>query len=172
MQRPAQFFFRSLLILSLFAAPLAHAQEVKNGLTWYDDISKAYDVSSKSGKPIFAFFTGSDWCIWCHRLEQNVFDKPGFKAWAKNVVLLELDFPRGKKLPDNIAQQNNSLQQTFQVQGFPTVWLIRLAKDAATNKFAITPIGNLGDPQCEPGKEEGAFIKNANDILSKELTKK
>ena len=37
----------------------------EEGLTWYTDIMKANEVSQASGKPLFAFFTGSDWCGWC-----------------------------------------------------------------------------------------------------------
>src|ERR1043165_2382217 len=117
------------VLFSLAACRLA-AQEVKDGLTWYTDINQVYELSNKSHKPIFAFFTGSDWCGWCHRLEHNVYSKPGFKEWAKkNVILLELDFPRNKKLPDALMQQNAGLQQFFGVQGYPTVWVFFMHKD-------------------------------------------
>lgn len=164
--------YKLLLAVLVFAfAPFSqtlHAQEVKDGLTWYSDINKAYEVSTKTHKPIFAFFTGSDWCIWCHRMEQNVMAKNTFKDWAKkNVVLLELDFPRNKKLPDNIAQQNNSLQQFFKVQGFPTVWLFNMEKMKDSDKFNITPMGQAGYPQSEPGKEDVAFIASVDQILKK-----
>lgn len=44
-------------------------------LTWYTNIMEAQTLSQKANKPIFAFFTGSDWCGWCHRLQRNVFAK-------------------------------------------------------------------------------------------------
>ena len=156
----------TLFILSLFVTQMLSAQEMKNGLEWYTDIGKAYEVSVKTGKPVFAFFTGSDWCGWCHRMQANVFDKSNFKAWAKkSVVLLELDFPRNKKLPDELAQQNNSLQQVFKVQGFPTCWLFNMTKDAATGKFNINALGSLGYPQATAGKEEETFLANVNNII-------
>lgn len=163
--RFSKIFFPALVCL-LFCGQFVNAQEQKNGLTWYTDAQKASDVSQKTKKPIFGFFTGSDWCGWCHKLVSNVFDKPEFKAWAsKNVILLELDFPRNKKLPDELAQQNNGLQQAFKVQGFPTIWLFNLEKDAANNKFSINALGSLGYPQSAPGKEVTAFLDNANTIL-------
>jgi protein disulfide-isomerase len=123
-------------------------------------------VSKKTKKPVFAFFTGSDWCGWCHRLEAAVFQKPGFKAWAaKNVVLLELDFPRNKKLPEALVEQNNGLQQFFQVRGYPTIWLFNLDKDNTTKKFNISALGSLGYPESVKGREEYTFIENANKIL-------
>ena len=143
------------------------AQEQKQGLTWYDDVNKAYEVSEKTHKPIFALFTGSDWCIWCHRLDNDVFSKASFKAWAdKNVVLLMLDFPRNKQLPDRMVKQNNSLQQFFHVQGYPTVWLFNMTKGEGADKFNISALGSLGYPQAQPGKEDVAFIDQANGILA------
>ena len=158
--------FYSVVVLSLFFSPKVKAQEVKNGLTWYTDVNQVYDISKKTKKPIFAFFTGSDWCGWCHRLENNVFDKAGFQEWAKkNVILLELDFPRSKKLPEKLEQQNNGLQQFFNVQGYPTVWIFNMDKDTKTNKINISPFGSLGYPQSQPGHEEEMFLDNANKIL-------
>ena len=54
------------------------------------------------------FFTGSDWCGWCHRLQREVFNTPAFTTWASSdVILVELDFPRNKVLPQNIKEQNH-----------------------------------------------------------------
>lgn len=159
-------YFTATLLAILFTATLK-AQEQKNGLTWYTDVNQAYDISNKTQKPIFAFFTGSDWCGWCHRLEHNVFEKPGFQAWAKkNVVLLELDFPRKKQLPEKLANQNNGLQQFFNVQGFPTIWMFFLKKDKdKSDKFNVSALGSLGYPNSDPGKEEVTFIEQANQVL-------
>jgi protein disulfide-isomerase len=155
------------LIAIAFTAQHLPAQEQKNGLTWYTDVKQVYNISTKTKKPVFAFFTGSDWCGWCHRLEANVFDKQGFKDWAKkNVVLLELDFPRNKKLPDSLMKQNDDLQRFFNVQGFPTVWVFNMTKDKKTSKFNIAALGSLGYPRCDPGKEEVTFLENATQVLN------
>lgn len=158
--------FSIAITLLLFVSTAAWAQEVKHGLTWYTDINKAHELSQKQKKPVFAFFTGSDWCGWCHRLEQNVFDKPGFQAWAKkNVIMLEVDFPRRKQLPEELAKQNNGLQQFFNVQGYPTIWIFNIDKDKTNGKFNIAALGQLGYPSAQPGQEEAVFLKNANELL-------
>lgn len=111
---------------------------------WLVNMEEAFDQSKKSGKPIMANFTGSDWCGWCKRLDKSVFHQPGFKSWAeKNVVLLELDFPRRFRLPQEIAAQNRSLQQTFGVRGYPTIWLFDVDKDA-NGKYNIQGLGKTG----------------------------
>ncbi len=162
------------LLIVLFSHINVNAQTQKNGLTWYTDINKAQEQSAKTKKPIFGFFTGSDWCGWCHKLEHDVIDKPEFQAWAKkNVILLELDFPRTKQLPEELVKQNNSLQQFFKVQGYPTVWIFNMEKNATVNSFNILPLGSLGYPRAEAGKEVYTFLETANGILkSKETPKK
>ena len=55
---------------------------------WTVGLDNVYEESQKTGKPILANFTGSDWCGWCIKLKADVFSKPKFTAWAdKNVVL-------------------------------------------------------------------------------------
>jgi thioredoxin-related protein len=165
----------TLVLLSLIGGLNLNAQSEttrKEGeLTWYTNMLQANDISKASNKPLFAFFTGSDWCGWCKKLQRDVFAKPEFIAWAKkNVVLVELDFPRGKALSPELTQQNSSLQQTFGVQGFPTIWMFFLHKKDAG--FDIEALGSTGYPQgAEPGKEEVKFLKDANAILAKRTVK-
>lgn len=160
-----------MLLLSFYSFSQTVVPKKTEALVWYTDILKANEISKASNKPIFAFFTGSDWCGWCKKLQRDVFAKPEFIEWAKkNVVLLELDFPRAKKLSPELTQQNAGLQQTFQVQGFPTIWMFFLAKDEKTQKFTISPLGSLGYPQgAEMGKEELKFLKDANSILKQKV---
>lgn len=157
-------FFSSLHFLAQSAATAEN-----KGLTWYTDLMKANEISQATHKPVFAFFTGSDWCGWCKKLEAAVFSKPEFIQWAsQNVVLLELDFPRTKTLSPEITQQNNNLQQTFQVQGYPTIWLFFLNKNKEQTGYDIQALGSLGyPPGAQPGKEEVKFLQDANAILKK-----
>jgi thioredoxin-related protein len=137
-------------------------------LQWFTDLQKANELATKTHKPIFGFFTGSDWCGWCRKLQNDVFSKPSFIEWAKkNVVLLELDFPRAKKLTPELQQQNAGLQQAFQVNGYPTIWIFNIVKDDATNKFNLAALGSLGYPSgAIVGKEEITFLATANAILN------
>ena len=111
---------------------------------WLVLIDEAYAESEKTGKPILANFTGSDWCGWCKRLDKSVFHHKEFQDWADdNVVLLELDFPRRFKVPQFIQEQNANLQRAFQVRGFPTLWLFELEKDDA-GQFNVNALGKTG----------------------------
>ncbi|NNE28059.1 MAG: thioredoxin family protein [Saprospiraceae bacterium] len=136
-------------ILSLvFLASFVTAQDAidypAHNPGWEVDLNKAFEISEKTGKPILANFTGSDWCGWCIRLTNSVFSKPDFKTWAAdNVVLLELDFPRRKRLPSALAKQNTQLQQALKIRGYPTVYLMDIDKDA-NGGFKINALGKTG----------------------------
>ena len=132
------FFLTSLFSLS--------AQEYKaENPGWLVNLDEAYAEAQKTGKPIMANFTGSDWCGWCKRLTATVFSQPEFQKWAKdNVVLLEVDFPKRKQLPEDIAKQNQGLQQAFQIRGYPSVWIFDMEKDKDTGKFNIEAYGKTG----------------------------
>lgn len=92
---------------------------------WYTDFSKAKAQSAKSGKPIFAIFTGSDWCGWCIALHNEVLKTKEFNEYAaKELVLFEADFPRSKKISKKTQEQNQGLAQEFGIQGFPTVLIL------------------------------------------------
>ena len=89
---------------------------------WFTSLSEAQAEARKSGKPILADFTGSDWCPWCIKLRAEVFNTKQFKDWAvKNVVLLEVDFPEHKPQSAATKQANEALADKYQVDGFPTV---------------------------------------------------
>jgi protein disulfide-isomerase len=149
-------FLALLLIAGSFAV---EAQE----LVWHDNVEKAMEISKKSKKPLMLFFTGSDWCGWCIRLQKEVFKTAEFTTWAKdNVVLVELDFPRNtSKLTAETQNQNSQLQQVFQVQGYPTVWLVNAnKKDGKTN---FEKLGSTGYVAGGPT----AWLAVANGIIKK-----
>lgn len=121
-------FITVLVVMGSFAV---QAQELK----WETDINKAISASNKSKKPMLLFFTGSDWCGWCIRLQKEVLKTPEFAAWAtKNVVLVELDYPRKTAQSEAIKAQNAGLQESFGIQGFPTVLFANaVVKDGKVN---------------------------------------
>lgn len=92
---------------------------------WVENFNEAYRMAQADDKAILLNFTGSDWCPWCFRLSDEVFDTEEFKAYAEeNLVLLFLDFPSKLKLPEEQMRHNASLQALLGVEGYPTVWLL------------------------------------------------
>ena len=110
-----------LLALTLWALSTAAACAAP---VWLTDLDEAKKVATKENKPILVDFTGSDWCGYCIKLHAEVFDKPEFEAFAKDYVLVELDFPNKKPQPADVKAKNREIQQKFAVTGFPTILLI------------------------------------------------
>src|SRR5215213_11363481 len=92
------------------------------GTGWSDEYETALAQAKKENKKILLDFTGSDWCGWCKKLDREVFSKPEFKEYAdKNLVLVEVDFPRAKEQSATERRQNLELMERFGVQGYPTI---------------------------------------------------
>ena len=147
-----------LLICTLFFSSLNLYSQDNDG--WLINFEEAAKLSIKSGKPILANFTGSDWCGWCIRLNKEVFVTPEFKNWAsENVILLELDYPRRVQQTDEIKKQNRELQQFFQVRGYPTLHIFNVI--ITDGKTQITSLGKMGYLAGGPTP----WIASANNYL-------
>ena len=89
---------------------------------WQTDFKKAQEEAKANHKLLLVDFTGSDWCGWCIKLHREVFSQPEFKDYAaKNLVLLEIDFPRRKAQSDAVKKQNEELAGEYRIRGFPTI---------------------------------------------------
>jgi protein disulfide-isomerase len=92
-----------------------------SALPWATDLPQALAAASSQNKIVVLDFTGSDWCVWCVKFEDDILSQPEFAAYAKtNLVLVKLDFPRKTKQSQALKQANEDLQEKFKVDGFPT----------------------------------------------------
>ncbi len=105
----------SALALSAIVAPAMAAE-------WSTDLPSALTKAAAEKKDVLVLFTGSDWCPPCKALKANILDKPEFEAYAKDkFVLVEIDLPRQKQLPEGLLVKNRELAKKYQVQGYPTM---------------------------------------------------
>lgn len=122
-------FFSKNFILATFFVIINFSCPAVNGSSsdslWLTDFDKALKIAKETKKPILLDFTGSDWCVWCIRLDEEVFSKNSFKSFAKkNLVLVEIDFPRKNNQDSFLRKQNNRLKAKYEVRGFPTIVLL------------------------------------------------
>jgi thioredoxin-related protein len=110
---------------------------------WLQNFADAKAKAAAAGKDLLVDFTGSDWCVWCQRLDAEVFEKADFQAEiTKNFVLVKLDYPQNQELVTaEIKAQNAELQAKYKVQGFPTIFLM----DAEGKPYAQTGYQEGGD---------------------------
>ena len=90
-------------------------------LPWSTDLSKALAQAKAENKIVLLDFTGSDWCVWCMKFDNDALSQPEFAGYAKtNLVMVMLDFPNAKKQSEALKKTNQELQEKFKVDGFPT----------------------------------------------------
>jgi protein disulfide-isomerase len=92
---------------------------------WFTDAPAAQARAKEESKLVLLNFTGSDWCGWCMKLKSHVFDKPEFAEFARSrLVLVEVDFPVKKTLPQAQQEANSELQRAYGIKSYPTLILL------------------------------------------------
>ena len=123
-----------ILTLLLLATITARAE-----LTWLTDLDEAKKVATKENKKLLVDFTGSDWCGYCIKLHKEVFDTPEFEKFAKDYVLVELDFPKRKEQPAAEKAKNQAAQKKYGVNGFPTVIIMNTSGKVLNRAEGYSP---------------------------------
>lgn len=122
---------------TLCAAIVAlHGFAFAGGEGWTADFAAAQKQAAAANKDLLIDFTGSDWCGWCIKLNNEVFKLEPFKAGVKDsFVLVEIDFPQDKaKLSEATQKQNTELGDKYAIKGYPTIVL----SDAQGRPYAAT----------------------------------
>lgn len=139
-----------LMISFVFSGGLMAEDKVE----WHTDFEKAKAAALESEKPILVNFSGSDWCRWCIKLSNEVFQQETFENYAKdNLILFVADFPRTKEISKSEQAQNKALAEKFQIRGFPTVVLL----------------DSLGEKIAQTGYREGgpeAYVDHLKELLN------
>ena len=114
---------RAFCLLLAFALVTTSAR----GSEWQTDYEQALVAAKAANKCVLLSFTGSDWCGPCIQMHKTAFSKAAFLNYAKeNLILVELDYPRRKPLPEKVTKQNERLSQQYNIDnsGYPTVVLL------------------------------------------------
>ena len=111
----------SLLLLTL-SLTLTAAPDTRNWVkpperSWHLTLESALEAAKKSGRKIFVFHTGSDWCGWCKKLKKDVLTTSRFRNYARrNLEFVYLDSPSKRiSMPD--AQRNYNNQTWRSLRG-------------------------------------------------------
>ena len=123
-------------------------------LKWSTDYDGSLDRAKLEHKHVLLFFTGSDWCGWCKKLNREILTTGEFIQYAQDkLILVELDYPRQKPQSYEVKVQNKMLESRYSITGFPTVVILdytgkavaRLGYQAGGPEPFIGRIQALGD---------------------------
>ncbi|HTV42560.1 MAG TPA: thioredoxin family protein [Candidatus Sulfotelmatobacter sp.] len=130
-------------------AEISAVEKKMSRLPWVAGLPEALEKAKSENKIILLDFTGSDWCVWCRKFDEDVLSQPEFVAYAKtNLVMVLLDFPHFTTQTDALKTNNAALQAEFKVIGFPTY-------------VALNPAGQ------EIGRKEGYLEGGPKAFISK-----
>ena len=92
---------------------------------WRTDYDGALSQARSDNKLVLLDFTGSDWCPWCIKFDEEVLATDRFNGYAASKLeLVKVDFPRHTPLPEDQQRANDALGQRFNVDGYPTYILL------------------------------------------------
>ena len=123
--------------LVLFCSAICVSAAFASGeVNWLTDFDAAKAKAKSDHKLVLLEFTGSDWCGYCKLMQAEVFSKPQFQEYAaKNLILVELDFPRSKPQSDAVKKQNRKLASEYEIEGFPTLIVLNPEGKRVANFF-------------------------------------
>ncbi len=114
------------VVFTLAVMALGSTLFAKDG--WSEDFKDGLAKAKSEKKRVLVDFTGSDWCAWCVKLDREVFSQPEFKEYAaKNLVLVEVDFPQTKPQAKRQKAKNEALAEKYGIMGYPTVLVFNAA---------------------------------------------
>lgn len=111
-------------------------------IKWLTNYEQAVQQSKAASKPLVLFFTGSDWCGWCNKLDDEAFETAEFASAASTkFIFVKLDFPLYSNQDQQLKAQNKELQQKFDVRSFPTVIIVDPKKNQQIGVTGYRPGG-------------------------------
>jgi len=120
-----QSIFIIAILTLFFVTACAEDRESVDKLNWLTNLEKAQEIAKEKELPIFIDFTGSDWCGWCVKLDEEVFSKEEFiKYSTENLILVKLDFPRNIPQTKETKAYNENIARKYGIRGFPTILLL------------------------------------------------
>ena len=95
---------------------------------WQPNFETAKKLAKEKHHRILLVFSGSDWCVPCIRMHEEIFNNAIFQRFADTTLeMVNADFPRNKKnqLGAKTVKENETLADMYDQQGkFPYTLLL------------------------------------------------
>ena len=90
-------------------------------LPWTTDFDKALASAKADSIPLYVYFTGSSWCIWCKKMDREIHNQDAFRQMTVGKVLfVKIDLPAGTQPSEKVR----NLLEKYKVNGVPTVVIL------------------------------------------------
>jgi protein disulfide-isomerase len=90
-------------------------------LPWTTDFDKALATAKVDSIPLYVYFTGSSWCIWCKKMDREIHNQDAFRQKTVGKFLfVKVDLPAGTQPSEKVR----TLIDTYKVHGVPTVVIL------------------------------------------------
>jgi protein disulfide-isomerase len=105
-------------------------------LPWTTDFDTAMDTAKADRLPLYLYFTGSTWCIWCKKMDREIHNQDAFRQKTVGKFhFVKIDLPAGAQPNEKVK----NLVDSYHIQGVPTV--IILSPDGKElSRFRYQPI--------------------------------
>lgn len=135
---------------------------VKKPVAWMTSYQLAQVQAIRQDKIMLLYFSGSDWDDWTMKLEKEVLQTPLFVDWVTaNVIPVNIDFAKDKKISQTIKTQNDKLKVEFQIAKVPTFLFV----DPGGNVLARVGYDTARLRDEEAKDEPKAWVAFCDDIV-------
>lgn len=97
------------LILFFCMLLSVHIHSQKNELKWSDNFEKTIKKAKRNKKPIIIYFSGSDWCSPCKKLDADFFHSQKFLDQSKKFNLVLVDLPHRIDIISSKQRKKNEI---------------------------------------------------------------
>jgi thiol-disulfide isomerase/thioredoxin len=123
----------------------------------FTDYNQGLAAARTNRAPLLILFTGSDWCPYCQKLDQEVISTPNFQSYvAGHFVFVTIDDLRNTPMLSDDKKEITELEQRFQISGFPSMLVLD------DNEHVLGGIGGY-----EPGSGPSAVMSKLDTIAAK-----
>jgi protein disulfide-isomerase len=95
-------------------------------LPWTTDFDKALATAKVDSIPLYVYFTGSSWCIWCKKMDREIHNQDAFRQKTVGKLLfVKIDLPAGTQPSEKVK----NLLEKYKVNGVPTIVILSPSGD-------------------------------------------
>jgi len=144
------------------AVPPAAVKAKPKEIQWLTNFAAASTNAQKADKVMLLYFSGSDWDEWGQKLDKEVMRTDLFREWVeRNVVPVQVDTTREKKLNSSLKAQNDRLKESFSVVKVPTFLFV----DPSGEVLARVGYDTLKLREDEPKEQPRAAVEFCDSVI-------